>query len=252
VRDEHSAHVFVVLELCATTLAQVIKTACREHGREQAMAADGAGIGRSKTLAIARDIAAGLQLCHELGIMHRDLKPDNVLLSDEGSAKLCDFGMASRVPSERPLTPQMITLWYRAPEVLLGSKRYGTAVDVWALGCIVFEMCYLRAPFIGRDEMKMLQVVFDALGVPSAVHDLPVQFKYAPQPSLVPQRIAQSAALAPLLRQMLQLEPLARPTAQAALAGLEDLQTLDAQGGSGATQPLTPSCKRKRETPEVH
>jgi serine/threonine protein kinase len=250
--DEHSKHAFLVLELCAKTLDVVIDAAATPRR--------GVGIGRHKTLTIACDIAAGLVHCHELGIMHRDLKPQNVLLSADGRAKLCDFGMASAVAFERPLTPQMITLWYRAPEVLLGSEQYGTAVDVWTLGCIVFEMCWLCAPFIAQEEMKMLELVFDAFGVPSMVHDTPVRFEYAPRASLVPERIAQCGALAGVLGQMLQLEPRARPAAQAALAAITDLLPRPrAQPAAGCVadsqppdaQPAAGCVHRKRKYPDA-
>ena len=242
---QHSPHAFLLLELCEKTLAEVIKTAHRERVCKAAAPGDGAGIGRLKTLAIACDIAAGLAHCHEWNIIPRDLKPQNVLLDGSGRAKLCDFGMACCVDFDRPLSPQMITLWYRAPEVLLGSEHYGTAVDVWALGCVVYEMCWLRAPFIASTEMKMLEQVFDALGVPSAVHDAPVRFEYARRPSVVPERIAQSGPPAAILKQMLELEPLARPAARAALAALADLRTPEAHADRIGAGPAVHTGKRK-------
>ena len=189
---------------------------------------------------VLADVARALARLHAAGHVHRDVKARNVLVQRGPGycAKLCDFGMACNVAFERSLSPQMITLWYRAPEVLLGSEHYGTAVDVWALGCVVYEMCWLRAPFIATAEMKMLEQVFDALGVPSAVHDAPVRFEYARRASAVPERIAQSGALAAILGQMLELEPLARPAAQAVLAALSDLRTPEARADTGG--------KRKR------
>ena len=223
VRDEESLHVHLVLELCTRTLAELIDTAAERHSCSTAGVGDGLGVGRSETLVLMQDIARALEHCHELGLIHRDLKPQNVLLCANGRAKLCDFGMACTVAFERPLTPQMITRWYRAPEVLLDSLRYGLAVDVWALGCIVLEMCWLCPPFVGHTEIEMLKQIFDAFGVPSAVHDSPVLFEYARRGSIVPKRIAQCGELAAVLGQMLELEPHARPTAAAVLATATDL-----------------------------
>lgn len=81
--------------------------------------------------------------------MHRDLKPQNLLIDHEGYLKLADFGLARSfgVPV-RTFTHEVVTLWYRAPEILLGTKLYSTAVDVWSLGCIFAEMvCMISKVF---------------------------------------------------------------------------------------------------------
>lgn len=75
--------------------------------------------------------------------MHRDLKPQNLLIDKNGSIKLADFGLARAfgVPI-RTLTHEVLTLWYRAPEILLGQKEYSTPVDIWSIGCIFYELAH--------------------------------------------------------------------------------------------------------------
>ena len=75
--------------------------------------------------------------------MHRDLKPQNLLIDKNGNIKLADFGLARAfgVPI-RTLTHEVLTLWYRAPEILLGQKEYSTPVDIWSIGCIFFELAH--------------------------------------------------------------------------------------------------------------
>lgn len=73
-----------------------------------------------------------------MGIMHRDLKPHNILVSDRRQLKIADFGLARGfTPFARPLTMEVITRWYRAPEIVLGQSRYNCNVDVWSVGCII-------------------------------------------------------------------------------------------------------------------
>merc|ERR1719247_2611472 len=102
-------------------------------------------------------------------MLHRDLKPQNLLVDRRGDTlKLADFGLARafNVPI-RPYTHEVVTLWYRAPEVLLGEERYATPMDIWSLGCILAEMATGQALFPGDSEIDTIFRIFRLLGTPS-------------------------------------------------------------------------------------
>lgn len=88
-------------------------------------------------------IVNAIKFCHCKRILHRDLKPQNLLIDKNGNIKLADFGLARAfgVPI-RTLTHEVLTLWYRAPEILLGQKEYSTPVDIWSIGCIFYELAH--------------------------------------------------------------------------------------------------------------
>lgn len=110
----------------------------------------------------------GLEFCHVRGVMHRDLKPQNILISRDGRLKLADFGLArSFVPPIRPFTHEVVTLWYRPPEILLGCKTYALPVDMWAIGTILAEMVTKRPMFPGDSEIDELFKIFRVLGTPN-------------------------------------------------------------------------------------
>jgi serine/threonine protein kinase len=92
----------------------------------------------------------GVEFCHQRRILHRDLKPQNLLIDEHRNLKLADFGLARAfgIPL-RTYTHEVITLWYRAPEILMGSRHYSTAVDMWSIGCIFAEMITKRPLFPG-------------------------------------------------------------------------------------------------------
>lgn len=111
---------------------------------------------------------SGLHFCHVRGVMHRDLKPQNVLVSRNGQLKLADFGLArSFVPPIRPFTHEVVTLWYRPPEILLGCKTYALPVDVWAIGTMLAEMVTKRPLFPGDSEIDEIFKIFRVLGTPN-------------------------------------------------------------------------------------
>ncbi|NXD87876.1 CDK3 kinase, partial [Halcyon senegalensis] len=110
----------------------------------------------------------GVSFCHSHRVIHRDLKPQNLLINEAGAIKLADFGLARAfgVPL-RAYTHEVVTLWYRAPEILLGCKYYSTAVDIWSIGCIFGEMVTRKALFPGDSEIDQLFRIFRTLGTPT-------------------------------------------------------------------------------------
>ncbi|XP_019367252.1 PREDICTED: cyclin-dependent kinase 11A isoform X3 [Crocodylus porosus] len=122
--------------------------------------------GEVKTLMI--QLLRGVKHLHDNWILHRDLKTSNLLLSHSGILKVGDFGLAREYGSPlKPYTPVVVTLWYRAPELLLGAKEYSTAIDMWSVGCIFGELLTQKPLFPGKSEIDQINKVFKELGTPS-------------------------------------------------------------------------------------
>jgi serine/threonine protein kinase len=114
-------------------------------------------------------ILQGVAYLHGCGILHRDLKPANLLVSSEGCLKITDFGLARPVDPRKndEYTANVVTRWYRAPELCLGSLKYTQAIDMWAVGCIFAEMLHKRPVFPGVSDVDQIVKIFDICGVPS-------------------------------------------------------------------------------------
>ncbi|EFO27220.2 cmgc/cdk/pitslre protein kinase [Loa loa] len=121
--------------------------------------------GEVKTL--LHQLLSGVAHMHDEWILHRDLKTSNLLLSHKGILKIGDFGLSREFGDPlKPYTPIVVTLWYRAPELLLGVKEYSTAVDMWSCGCIFAEFLKLKPLFPGKGEMDQINKIFTDLGTP--------------------------------------------------------------------------------------
>eukprot|EP01122_Echinamoeba_exundans_P010274 TRINITY_DN3809_c0_g2_i1.p1 TRINITY_DN3809_c0_g2~~TRINITY_DN3809_c0_g2_i1.p1 ORF type:complete len:306 (+),score=85.05 TRINITY_DN3809_c0_g2_i1:128-1045(+) len=168
----------------------------------------------------------GIAFCHAHRVLHRDLKPQNLLIDRQGAIKLADFGLARAfcIPV-RTYTHEVVTLWYRAPEILLGSRNYSTPVDIWSIGCIFAELLSRHPLFPGDSEIDELYRIFRTLGTPneetwpgvSQLPDYQPHFPIWESKSLVELMPDIDPLAVDLLTKMLVYEPSQRISAKAAL-----------------------------------
>uniref|UniRef100_A0A672HVP8 Cyclin-dependent kinase 7 n=1 Tax=Salarias fasciatus TaxID=181472 RepID=A0A672HVP8_SALFA len=163
----------------------------------------------------------GLEYMHQHWVLHRDLKPNNLLLDGNGVLKLADFGLAKAFGSpNRVYTHQVVTRWYRSPELLFGARMYGVGVDMWAVGCILAELL-LRIPFLAGDsDLDQLTKIFEALGTPTeetwpGMTSLPDYVSFKPFPGTPLEHIFSAAGddLLELLQGLFTFNPSTRTTA---------------------------------------
>lgn len=190
----------------------------------------------------------GIAFCHDERVLHRDLKPQNLLINSKMQLKLADFGLARAfgIPVNT-FSNEVVTLWYRAPDVLLGSRTYNTSIDIWSAGCIMAEMYSGRPLFPGTTNEDQLQKIFRLMGTPSertwpGISQFP---EYRPSPSnhsfytqdlrnILP---GMEPAGIDLLNRMLQLRPEMRISAQEAL-GHPWFSNLQQMRGQAAQQQM--------------
>ena len=122
---------------------------------------------------LCKQLLSGIQEIHKNNIIHRDLKPANILISKNNVLKIIDFGIACEKPKNisKNQTNKVITIWYRPPELLLGSTKYGFEVDIWSVGCIIFEMITKNVLFrsLMDNEIEQLKTIFSICGLPNAI-----------------------------------------------------------------------------------
>ncbi|CRG99697.1 MO15-related protein kinase, putative [Plasmodium relictum] len=135
----------------------------------------------SQKKCILLQILNGLKVLHNYYFMHRDLSPANIFINKKGEVKIADFGLSSKYAFDMysdkitkdknkknlNLTNKVVTLWYRAPELLLGSNKYNSSIDMWSFGCIFAELLLQKPLFPGENEIDQLGKIFFLLGTPS-------------------------------------------------------------------------------------
>lgn len=199
---------YIVTEKCDWDLFVFLRDIPRDMGNHQCRH-------------FAKQLLKGIDFLHCNNIIHRDIKPQNILVNEDQTLKIADFGLSRNYGLHTTFTTEVVTLWYRSPELLLQCK-YNTSVDVWSAGCIIIEL-YTREPFIGENtEARQLTAIFQKLGTPSKSnwpHDAVIARQsypdYEPQPLylLIPKVNQLDQNALDLISLILRFDPHHRPTA---------------------------------------
>ncbi|NWX42917.1 CDK10 kinase, partial [Steatornis caripensis] len=151
----HLESIFLVMGYCEQDLASLLENMQTPFSEAQVKC-------------IILQVLKGLQYLHENYIIHRDLKVSNLLMTDKGCVKIADFGLARTYGMPpKPMTPKVVTLWYRAPELLLGMTTQTTSIDMWAMGCILAELLAHKPLLPGTSEIHQIDLIVQLLGTPS-------------------------------------------------------------------------------------
>merc|ERR1712098_107533 len=152
------AKLYLIFEFLTMDLKKYMETAVPKGGRME----------KSLVKSYSYQLFQGMLFCHQRRVLHRDLKPANLLIDKDGVIKLADFGLARAfgIPV-RVYTHEVVTLWYRAPEILLGSAKYSCPIDIWSVGTIIAEMINRRPLFQGDSEIDQLFRIFRVLRTPT-------------------------------------------------------------------------------------
>lgn len=233
-KAENDNDIYLVFEYMETDLHAVIRAGILEDIHKQY---------------IIYQLLKALRYVHSAGVIHRDIKPSNLLLNSECLVKVADFGLARCIDTSG-LTDYVATRWYRAPEILLGSQKYTTGIDLWSVGCILGELLGAKPLFPGTSTMNQIDRVLEVTGRPIQ-EDLDfMNSPYAqqmlehlpptPRKNLRDTYPHASEEAIDFMTQTLQFNPIKRPTAEQALE-----HPYVAQFHNPEDEPV---CERKADT----
>eukprot|EP01040_Poterioochromonas_malhamensis_P002350 gene2350-2497_t len=261
-----NGELYLVLEYCPFDLENVIK-------------APSIILHTNHIKSYMKMILNGMEYLHHNFILHRDLKPANLLIGRDGQIKIADFGLARNHSSPENMTSEVVTRWYRPPELLFGATFYSSGVDMWSVGCIFAEIVLRIALFPGNSDIEQLGKIFNVLGTPNledwpGMNLLPNYVEFEPREPLDLSKIfskprdnssSTGSALSSdldLILKMLALNPAKRISASKALKHIyfhQDPQPCDPADlpvppeklslmkiGAGALTKESPSTKRQR------
>ncbi|KAM4727717.1 serine/threonine-protein kinase MAK-like isoform 2-T2 [Anableps anableps] len=238
-------HLYFVFEYMRENLFQLM------NEREEGMFSE------NEIRNIVFQVLSGLAFVHKHGYFHRDLKPENLLCMGPELVKIADFGLAREIRSQPPYTDYVSTRWYRAPEVLLKSSSYSSPIDIWAVGCIMFELYTLTPLFPGNSEVDEIFKICQVLGTlersdwPEGfllASTMNFRFPKCPPTSLgclIPNASAEAIAL---MNAMLQWNPEKRPSAAQSLGA--PLKPLEKVCEANADPKPLSLCKTDQDSPK--
>lgn len=183
------------------------------------------GLEEEKLHKITYQVLKAVEFCHFNNIIHRDVKPENILVSKQYVVKLCDFGFARNLGGPgADYTDYVATRWYRAPELLVGDTQYGTSVDVWAIGCVFAELLTGRPLWPGKSDIDQLYNIVKTQGPLTQRHvhifSSNSYFRDVKIPEVLPENMVSvdarfrsySAGAIPFMKSCLNMEPSDRLT----------------------------------------
>eukprot|EP00252_Welwitschia_mirabilis_P018748 TRINITY_DN4185_c0_g1_i5.p1 TRINITY_DN4185_c0_g1~~TRINITY_DN4185_c0_g1_i5.p1 ORF type:complete len:608 (-),score=117.55 TRINITY_DN4185_c0_g1_i5:212-2035(-) len=196
-----------------------------EHDLAGLAASPGIEFTEAQVKCYMKQLLSGLEHCHTNGVLHRDIKGSNLLLDNGGILKIADFGLAASYDpkNKQPMTSRVVTLWYRAPELLLGVTHYGVGVDLWSVGCILAELFAGRPILPGRTEVEQMHRIFKLCGSPpddywKKIPHESQHFRKRPYKRCIRETFKDfSPSALSLIETLLSFEPDKRGTASAAL-----------------------------------
>lgn len=153
-------NLYLILDYCAYSVDKYIDC-FRDASR---------AISHDQLKAVTRQMFMGLNHLHKNYIIHRDIKPPNLMITSNGILKIIDFGLSRRlIHNNKPMTPHRMTCWYQSPEILFEAPSYGLEIDLWSAGCVLGELLKLQPILPGRSDIDQINLVVNLLGKPSVM-----------------------------------------------------------------------------------